>query len=252
MKLTASICILLFCTQAFYAQQNDTINKTDAAGLKQGYWIILGVNKPNDCFKADLKVEEGNYTNNKKNGIWTEYFCSGRIKNTLEFKAGKPNGLCVSYHPNGTVSETGTFILNKWVGQYKLYFDNGKPQQIFMFNAKGKREGLQKYYYEKGSLQALSNMNDTLSAYIHFDTTGKLVEAYVNKKAIKEGVKLSKQEDALYKLLMDMATEENKPFIKSKEPVKDLSKKKASPKKVTEKHELQDINFNQKEIQNRN
>jgi antitoxin component YwqK of YwqJK toxin-antitoxin module len=56
------------------------------------------------------------------------------------------------YHENGKIAEEGTWKGSKWVGNYKLYYDNGHVQNEFTFNINGKREGDQKYFYENGQL----------------------------------------------------------------------------------------------------
>jgi len=49
--------------------QNDTLNQVDKNGLKQGYWIIYGRDKPDKGYPEDGKIEEGNYIDNRKNGV---------------------------------------------------------------------------------------------------------------------------------------------------------------------------------------
>ena len=135
----------------------DSINIIDFTGLKQGRWIIFGKTKPNTCYQPTSKIEEGKYADNKKNGIWKEYFCNGNTKNKITFQNGRPDGYAIMYHENGKISEEGTWKTNKWVGNYKLYYDNGNVQQEFTFNPGGKREGAQKYYYEDGTTQIEGN-----------------------------------------------------------------------------------------------
>ena len=245
MKKLIQIFILLCFVQGLYAQQADTLNKRDNNGLKQGHWVLLGESKPNTCYKPDQKVEEGDYKDNKKNGLWTEYFCNGKTKNNIEFKAGKPNGKAIMFYQNGTVSEIGTFVLNKWVGQYFLYFDNGRPQQIFTFKENGKRDSLQKHYFHNGRMQGISMYIDTKDyATLLFDTLGALEKTILNGKVIHKGDNLSKEDKNMLKDMMDIATNENKLIPHSKEIPK---------KKTTEKNNnLQDINLDPKEIQKRN
>ena len=61
------------------------------------------------------------------------------------------------YHENGKIKEEGLWKNNRWVGDYKLYYDNGQVQQAFKFNTTGKREGKQEYFYENGQVMIEGN-----------------------------------------------------------------------------------------------
>ena len=65
------------------ANNKDTLNLTDAQGKKQGKWIIRGRHKPGTCYQPEQKVEEGKYSDNRKTGIWIEYYCNSNMKNKL-------------------------------------------------------------------------------------------------------------------------------------------------------------------------
>ncbi len=130
----------------------DPINVTDDKGMKQGKWIVFGTSRPDTCFLPTSKVEEGLYQDNRKTGIWEQYYCSGTTRGKTTFKNGRPDGYTVMYHENGKISEEGTWKINKWVGNYRLYYDNGQLQQEFSFNTTGKREGPQKYFYTNGQV----------------------------------------------------------------------------------------------------
>lgn len=134
--------------------KKDTINVIDFNGKKQGKWIVFGKTKPNTCYAANpnSKVEEGKYLDNKKTGIWKEFYCNSNVKNKITYNNGRPDGYAIMYHESGKISEEGMWKINKWVGDYKLYYENGQVQQEFKFNATGKREGPQKYYYENGQV----------------------------------------------------------------------------------------------------
>ena len=154
-KLSALIIVCLTVSvqaQSFEFLGKDTINKTDADGKKQGRWILYGKHKPESCYKADQKAEEGKYQDNRKVGIWTEYYCNGNMKNKLTFVNGRPDGYAWIYHENGKISEEGVWKNSRWVGSYKLYYENGQVQHEFVFNPSGKREGVQKYYHDNGEL----------------------------------------------------------------------------------------------------
>lgn len=121
----------------------DTINRVDAASLKQGYWVT------NDKF-TKRTLEEGRYIDNKKTGIWNIYFPTGKLQCSINYILGKPNGAAKLYHENGNLAEVGTWVNDKWVGEYKLYYPSGTMAYSWNFDETGKRTGVQKYFYENG------------------------------------------------------------------------------------------------------
>lgn len=152
------VCLLGFVhAQTFELLGTDTINKTDLTGKKQGKWILYGKHKPGGCYAADKKAEEGKYVDNRKVGIWFEYFCNGNVKCKLTFVNGRPDGYAQMFHENGKISEEGNWKNNRWVGNYKLYYENGQVQHEFVFNNSGKRDGPQKYFYENGQVAIEGN-----------------------------------------------------------------------------------------------
>jgi len=138
--------------QSYEMVGKDTLNLVDAQGKKQRKWIVRGKHKPGTCYQPEQKVEEGVYTDNRKVGIWIEYYCNSNMKNKLTFVNGRPDGYAIMYNENGKISEEGNWKANRWVGNYKLYYDNGQVQHEFVFSPAGKREGPQKYYYDNGQV----------------------------------------------------------------------------------------------------
>jgi antitoxin component YwqK of YwqJK toxin-antitoxin module len=137
-------------SQTYEIVGKDTLNLIDVAGKKQGKWIVRGKHKPGTCYQPEQKVEEGKYADNRKTGMWIEYYCNSNMKNKLSFVNGRPDGYAIMYHENGKISEEGNWKINKWVGNYKLYYENGQVQHEFVFNAAGKRDGPQTYYFDNG------------------------------------------------------------------------------------------------------
>lgn len=160
-------------SQTWEAYGKDTINKIDAEGKKQGKWILMGKHKPGTCYRVDQKAEEGKYRDNKKTDIWIEYYCNSNMKNKLTFVNGRPDGYAWMFHENGKISEEGNWKNNRWIGNYKLYYDNGQIQHEFVFNQTGKREGPQKYYYDNGQLAIEGN-------FVNGKESGLIKEYYEN------------------------------------------------------------------------
>lgn len=158
--LLFSFAIVKAQSPSFEMLGKDTINKVDAAGKKQGKWIIFGKHKAGECYQPTQKVEEGKYKENRKTGEWIQYYCNGNTKNKVNYVNGRPDGYAVLYHENGTVSEEGTWKNNRWVGNFKQFYENGEVQHDFVYNSGGKREGESTYYYENGQKAIQGNFAD--------------------------------------------------------------------------------------------
>ncbi len=125
--------------QSFEIYNSDTINKTDHYNCKQGKWLIMGKHKHQTCYKKDQLIQEGKYFNNKKEGLWVEYYCLGNIKSKIPFVDGKPKGHCIVYHPNGKVKEEGDWKNNRPIGVYKEFDTLGFVRQETESDTAGKR-----------------------------------------------------------------------------------------------------------------
>jgi antitoxin component YwqK of YwqJK toxin-antitoxin module len=219
--------VLLTVCGATYAQSQtyelslngDTINKIDVNGKKQAKWIIYGKTKPGTCYRPDQEVEKGTYSDNRKTGIWVEFYCNGNMKNKLTFTNGRPDGYAIMYHENGKISEEGTWKMNRWVGNYKLYYDNGQVQHEFVFNQSGKREGAQKYFYENGQVAIEGN-------FVNGKESGLIKEYYENgdQKAEKNFADGNVDEASIKNF------EPKKPIVKTQDDIQ-------GPKVVVQKDE---------------
>ncbi len=180
MRFTLFFALSLGCISTQFAQSyevipntKDTINFIDELGKKQGKWVLFGKHKPNTCYAPSQKAEEGAYKENRKTGIWMEYFCNGNTKNKVTFVNGRPDGYAVIFHENGKVEEEGQWKNNRWVGGYKQYYENGQVQHEFKFNASGKREGVQTYVHPNGEVAIQGN-------FVNGKEAGTVKEFYEN------------------------------------------------------------------------
>lgn len=124
-------------SQSFEMVTKDTINFTDVNGKKQGQWIFFGRHNPKAGYRLEQKISEGRYKDNKKQGVWIDYFPSGNIKNKITFKDGRPNGPTSLYFQDGNIKEEGNWLNNRWVGNYKSTNENGDVIEI-IFDDSGK------------------------------------------------------------------------------------------------------------------
>lgn len=155
-KLIYILFPVLICSigtaQSFEIVDGDTLNMIDDNNLKQGFWKIFGKNKKLPGYEPDQVVEEGEYKNSRKQGIWKFFYSSGKVKSEIAYTNSRPNGFYKTYYENGQVEEEGTWKNNRNTGNFKRYYENGQVSQDFTFNPSGKREGKQAYFYENGQV----------------------------------------------------------------------------------------------------
>jgi antitoxin component YwqK of YwqJK toxin-antitoxin module len=157
------LAVNLGFAQSFEMQGNDTINKTDEQGWKQGKWMVVNIAGTMPGCKDGQKLEEGNYVNNRKVGTWKLYHCNGRVKCEMVYGEDK-SAFVKNYYENGVLREQGTWKNNTWTGDYKYFYETGKPFYEFAFNEDGKREGFQKYFYENGNTMYEGTWKDSKEA----------------------------------------------------------------------------------------
>ncbi len=99
------------------ANGRDTINYINYKGYKVGKWVLRGKHKPTSGFPLDQKIEMGNYVNNRKDGIWIEYYKNGKERSKLTYVNGVLEGDAIFYSSDGKISSQGKFKGNKWVNK---------------------------------------------------------------------------------------------------------------------------------------
>jgi antitoxin component YwqK of YwqJK toxin-antitoxin module len=134
-------------------QGDDKLNQSNEKG-KQGQWIYYGKDRPESGFPASGKIEEGKYTDDRKQGQWTKYYEDGKTKK-LEgmYVDNRPNGEYTKYHANGKIKEVGNFSRNTQKGELKRYYPNGQLEYSANFTDDGKENGTVKYFHENGKLE---------------------------------------------------------------------------------------------------
>ena len=174
--------------QSFRIYNNDTINRVDVNNLRQGAWKVFGDMLDDHKFKNDQLVEEGEYQNNRKQGVWVTYFPNGQEHTIIDYRNGRPNGDYKVFYENGQLEEEGTWSRNRNTGDFKRFYENGSKHQEFVFNISGKRDGVQKYYHDNGQLMIVGTIEDgkevgefkeyykdgSLKSVKYFDEPGKV------------------------------------------------------------------------------
>lgn len=173
LKATAT-CTLAFVLFALSGTQDNGINQRGSNGKKQGKWIYLGKDRPEEGYPMEGKIEEGTYEDDRKEGLWIRYHFDGRTPKLKGMYANnRPSGHYVKYFANGRIKEVGNFVQNKYQDSLKRYHENGKLMYEAKYNTTGKEHGKVRYFYPNGQLEfEYTAVNGT--------TTGKAVRYYEN------------------------------------------------------------------------
>jgi len=84
--------------------------------------------------KHAILIAEGNYVNNKKHGVWREYYDSnGGLMIEESYWHGVQHGRFASYHPNGQLLSEGEFQNGSREGCFKVYDENGTNIRNIVF-----------------------------------------------------------------------------------------------------------------------
>lgn len=158
------IAVVLTFSSVIGLAQSDTLNRTDENGIKQGYWIYYGKDKPGKGYPMDGKVMEGPFVDDRKEGVWIIYHEDGKTPRTIgNFKNGRGNGEYTKYYEDGTIREEGTYGNQKQTGIFRTYHPNGVLEQEKVFNEEGKEDGPVKVYYDDGTLEYAYEKKDGIS-----------------------------------------------------------------------------------------
>ncbi|MEJ6777494.1 MAG: hypothetical protein QNK85_09270 [Crocinitomicaceae bacterium] len=146
---------LLITPLAFASvDQGGDVNKKDSQGLKQGFWVYYGKDRPRSGFPSEGKIEEGLYKDDRKDGVWTKYYNDGvtpRLRG--EYHNNRPGGQFTKKYPNGKNREIGTFYRNKYKNSLKRFHENGVLEYEANYDELGKEQGQVKYSYPNGHLE---------------------------------------------------------------------------------------------------
>jgi antitoxin component YwqK of YwqJK toxin-antitoxin module len=143
-------------------------------------------NGPYKRYSGSKIVEEGNYVNNEKEGVWTTLNSSEKI--TQNFSKGKLNGASKKYN-NDVLVETGQFMNGLMTGVWKFYYLNGKIKGEGSFTngdggnsgkasgiPKNGREGSWILYHENGNKQQVCSYEKggVQGAFFKYHANGKI------------------------------------------------------------------------------
>lgn len=135
--------LLFFICLHFSSFSQEVLNKTDAAGKKQGHWVKLDINKK--------KVYEGNFVNDRPNGQFIYYYPTGEKKAETVFSKNGTIARTKMYSIGGKIMGEGKYINEKKDSVWKFYDDEGGliSEESYL---NGQKNGKSKVFYTNGQL----------------------------------------------------------------------------------------------------
>lgn len=120
---------------------NDTVNRMDAEGRKQGKWISIPYSySENNCYYNPNQIKY--YRNDNPMGTWEYYSYDGKRLTERIFWQDSINAYCQSWDYNGKLMEEGNLIHEIKNGEWKEYdYKKGYLKYRGYYNC-GKKEGV--------------------------------------------------------------------------------------------------------------
>ena len=236
MEKVIIIIVLLFPIIAFSQE-----NQTDANGLRQGLWkkqypngklmyegyfnddkpvskwkryheggqikAIINYHGASDTATAQLfdewgrKIAEGDFVNEKKEGIWIVYSENRKVADE-NYHNGLKDGVCCKYYDSGELLEKSEWKNGKQEGKYQVYYKTGEPYMQCKYS-NNQRNGLCLSYFRNGKLEMEANYKNSLrtGSWKFYNDDGELL--YILKYS--EGKLLNPQvRDSIDNIQMQM------------------------------------------------
>lgn len=137
----------------------------DISGGRKGEWKYYSGN--------GVLTGQGNFTEDRANGTYTEYYDTGKKKSVVEMEMDDREGYFTEYHLNEKMKSQGWYREDKEHGEWRTYYVDGTLESVKFFH-KGQLHGEQKFYAPDGKLRSIFKYEyDEPVSEILLDTEGK-------------------------------------------------------------------------------
>lgn len=151
---TIIILILLMLQTSLSAQVNDSINRTDKNGKKQGHWIKK--------YPSGHVQYNGYFKDDQPTGIFKRFFENDTVRSVLVFSSDGKVAEAAIYHPNGYIASKGRFVNQLKEGKWSFYSERIEGYLIceeeYLNNLKNGPS--LKYYTDKNIAEKLNYSKD--------------------------------------------------------------------------------------------
>jgi antitoxin component YwqK of YwqJK toxin-antitoxin module len=159
----------------------DTVNRKDASGRRQGYWTKVD--------SSGRTIYTGHFNDNVPAGTFTYYYPGGKVKAVSVFSQDGKTTRTTTYFLSGKKNAEGTFINEKREGLWRFFSEYDETLVSEEQYRAGKRDGVARtFFHGKGVAELITWKNDVregLWEQYFDDGIVKLRCAYKND--LKEG-----------------------------------------------------------------
>ena len=142
MRILASLLLLVMVVLPGRAQ--DTVNRTDASGKKQGFW------RKSDSLGR--KTYEGRFRDGIPFGEFRYYYPDGKLKTRSVVSSQGRRATTVSFFPNGKKMAEGKYLDEKKDSTWRFYSEFDEVLVSEDDYRRGKLDGRSRIYYPDGVL----------------------------------------------------------------------------------------------------
>lgn len=148
MKSRTVLFMVCLFTGAMAFCQQDSVNRMDAAGHKQGKWI--------GYYDDGSKRYEGTFRDDKPLGIFTYFDKNGFVNMLMYHKKDGKTTVANAYHPNGRIMAMGLYREQKKDSVWQYYNEREALVSTETYR-KGVKDGIERAYYPDGQLAKVLN-----------------------------------------------------------------------------------------------
>ena len=184
MKQISRLILIIVLISPFYLYSQvpkpaDSINKYDANHLKTGIW---------EERMGDLTTK-GLYIANKKEKNWVTYLPNNLIYKLEYYENGMRNGIALTFDRKAKLMNQDYYKNDQLDGMSVAYSQYNETPLSEINWAGGKKDGFYKMYYDNGKLQEVTNYTQNVKdgASRWYAKTGKLIAVYNYNKGNFDG-----------------------------------------------------------------
>jgi antitoxin component YwqK of YwqJK toxin-antitoxin module len=172
--------ICSFVSVNAFTVAQDSSNRTDPQGRKQGYWIKS---------EEGRKKYEGQFRNDKPFGKFTYYHTNGKVKAITNYSLDGQIARTKMFDTDGLLEAEGKFLDKQKDSTWIFYFKGGATISSTEEWKNGKKDGMVKTYYPSGKLSTeCPFVNDQPHGLCkEYFTTGTIKKEYTYEHGLLEG-----------------------------------------------------------------